>query len=151
MTLEPDINVYRPDRPGIRKVLGDLEADIMEVVWNRPAGEGATVRDVFEVLHDRRRIAYTTVMTTMARLAKKNLLRAEKVDQAYVYFPRFSHDEFVSRFVGRILENLLVGFAGATLKGVEQLENPEAAARARRALDEITRRRAAEEGPKCIR
>src|SRR6266498_5925199 len=98
MTLEPDISVYRPDRPGIRKVLGDLEADIMEVVWGRPSGEGATVRDVFEVLYERRRIAYTTVMTTMARLAKKNLLRAEKVDQAYVYYPAFSQEEFVSRF-----------------------------------------------------
>lgn len=146
MTLEPDISVFRPDRPGIRKVLGDLEADIMDVVWERPTGQGTTVRDVFEVLYDRRRIAYTTVMTTMARLAKKNLLRAEKVDQAYIYFPRFTRDEFVSRFVGRILENLLVGFAGATLEGIERLSDPEATARARRTLDEITRRRAAEEG-----
>jgi predicted transcriptional regulator len=146
MTLEPDFSVYRPDRPGIRKVLGDLEADVMEVVWGRPAGQGVTVRDVFEVLYERRRIAYTTVMTTMARLAKKNLLRAEKVDQAYVYFPRLTHDELVSRFVGRILENLLVGFAGATLDAVERLSDAETAARARRALDAITRRRAAEEG-----
>src|SRR6266545_7676155 len=102
--LEPDISVYRPDRPGIRKVLGDLEADIMEVVWGRPAGEGATVRDVFEVLYERRRIAYTTVMTTMARLARKNLLRVEKRDQSYLYRPTFTQDEFISRFVGRILE-----------------------------------------------
>jgi len=146
MTPEPEISVFRPDRPGIRKVLGDLEAEIMELVWERPTEQGTTVRDVFEVLYERRRLAYTTVMNTMARLARKNLLRAEKAEQAYVYYPNFTREEFVSRFVGRILENLLVSFAGATLEGLEALSDPQAAARARRLLDEIARRRAAEEG-----
>ena len=145
MTDHPEIGTFRPNRPGIRKVLGDLEADVMETIWARPAGQGTTVRDVFEVLYERRRIAYTTVMTTMARLAKKNLLRTEKLDQAYVYYPEFSQDEFVSRCVGHILETLLVGFAGATLEGLDRLSDPRAAARARQLLDEISRRRAAEE------
>ena len=146
MTLEPDISVFRPDRPGIRKVLGDLEAEIMELVWARPADQPTTVRDIFEALYARRRIAYTTVMSTMARLARKNLLRVEKADQAYVYYPNFSQQEFVSRFVERILENLLVGFAAPTLESLDRLSDPQAAARARQFLDEIARRRAAEEG-----
>lgn len=144
MEPEPDISVFRPDRPGIRKVLGDLEADIMEVVWARPIGAGTTVRDVFEVLYSRRRIAYTTVMNTMTRLAKKHLLRAEKVDHAYVYHPTCSREAFVSGFVGRILENLLVGFAGTAGEGRAALPDREAVARARRLLDEIERRRQVE-------
>src|SRR5947207_8973311 len=87
VTTGPDISVFRPDRPGIRKVLGDLEAEIMELVWARPVEQGTTVRDIFEVLYERRRISYTTVMNTMTRLAKKRLLRVEKQDQAYVYSP----------------------------------------------------------------
>ncbi len=145
MAEEPDLNVFRPDRPGIRKVLGDLEAEIMEVIWARPAGQGTTVRDVFEVLYERRRIAYTTVMNTMARLARKRLLRAETADQAYVYYPNFTREEFVSRFVRRILEDLLVSFSGATLASLEALSDPEAAARLRPLLDEIALRRAQEE------
>ena len=145
MTYEPDVSTFRPDRPGIRKVLGDLEAEIIEIVWARPANVGTTVRDVFETLYERRRIAYTTVMNTMTRLAKKNLLRAEKSDQAYVYYPNFTEDEFVSRFVERILADLLVSFSGATLKSLEALSDPEALARAQQLLDEIGRRRAAEE------
>ena len=58
MTSEPDISVFRPDRPGIRKVLGDLEAEIMELVWSRPADQGTTVRDVFEFLYERRSPAH---------------------------------------------------------------------------------------------
>ena len=142
-----DINVFRPDRPGIRKVLGDLEADIMELIWERPAGEGTTVREVFEALYERRRIAYTTVMNTMARLARKRLLAVQKDDQAYVYRPIFSQEEFVSRFVERILESLLVSFTGPTLKSLDALADPGTAARARQLLDEIKRRRAAEEDP----
>jgi predicted transcriptional regulator len=141
MASEPDISVFRPDRPGIRKVLGDLEAEIMELIWTRPIGQGTMVRDVFEVLYERRRIAYTTVMNTMTRLAKKNLLRVEKKDLAYIYYPNFTQQEFISRFVGRILEDLLVNFSGATLESLEALEDPEAATRAHGILHKITQRR----------
>src|SRR5688572_8648570 len=116
MPIEPDINVFRPDRPGIRKVLGDLEAEIMEIIWSRPADVATTVREVFEILYQRRRIAYTTVMSTMARLAKKKLLCAEKQDQAYLYYPNFTQEEFILRFLSHILDNLLVGFTGTTLE-----------------------------------
>jgi len=146
MALEPDISVFRPDRPGVRKVLGDLEAEIMELIWARPPGQGTTVREVFEVLYERRRVAYTTVMNTMTRLAKKRLLRVEKRDQAYIYYPNLTKPEFVSRFVGRILEDLFVNFAGATREGLDALPDQQAAARARTLLDEIARRRAEEEG-----
>ena len=146
MTTDPDISVFRPDRPGIRKVLGDLEAEIMELIWARPNDQGTTVREVFEILYERRRIGYTTVMNTMTRLAKKNLLRVEKSDTAYVYYPHLTQPEFVSRFVGRILEDLFVNFSGATREGLDALPDQQAADRARTLLDEIARRRAAEEG-----
>ncbi len=145
MTTEPEITVFHPARPGIRKVLGDLEAEIMEQVWERPVGTGTTVREVFETLYERRRIAYTTVMNTMSRLGKKHFLRVETQDQAYVYYPTLTQDEFVSRFVGRILEDLFVNFSGATMERLDALSDQGSAAQARTLLEEITRRRAAEE------
>ena len=149
MAHEMDIGVFRPDRPGIRKVLGDLEAEIMELIWSRADGhsQGTTVRDIFEILYERRRLAYTTVMSTMTRLAKKGLLRAEKSEHAYIYYPTLTQDEFISRFVGRILDDLLVNFSGVTLERLSTLSasDPQAALRAQRLLDEIARRRAAED------
>ena len=142
-----DIGPFRADRPGIRKVLGDLEAEIMELIWSRPSSQGTTVRDVFEVLYERRRLAYTTVMSTMTRLAKKGLLRAKKSDQAYIYYPTLTQDEFISRFVGRILDDLLVNFSGVTLERLRTLSasDPQAAHRAQLLLEEIARRRATED------
>lgn len=140
-----DITVFRPDRPGIRKVLGDLEADVMELIWAQPGGQGTTVRHIFEILYEQRRIAYTTVMNTMARLARKKLLRVEKREQAYLYYANFTREQFVSRFVGKILEDLLVSFAGPASEAGAPVLDPETAARARELLDEVTLRRAAEE------
>ncbi|HEX2916374.1 MAG TPA: BlaI/MecI/CopY family transcriptional regulator [Chloroflexia bacterium] len=113
---EPDIAVYRPDREGIRKVLGDLEAEVMEYIWDNQAAhnDGVTVRDVYEAFRQERRIAYTTVMTTMARLARKHLLRARKIEAAYFYSPSLTKTEFIESFVSRILQNLLVSFAETT-------------------------------------
>ena len=142
MDGEPKITVFRPQRPGIRKVLGDLEAEIMETIWRGRQEHGMTVRAVFDILRRRRRIAYTTVMSTMARLARKKLLRVEKLGQAYIYYPNVTQDEFISGFVGRILENLVTSFTGATIEGLRALRNnPKAAERARQLLAEIARRR----------
>jgi predicted transcriptional regulator len=140
MQVEPAISVFRPDRPGIRKVLGDLEAEIMELIWARPADQGTTVRDVFEVLYQQRHIAYTTVMSTMSRLAKKQFLRIEKHEQTYVYTPTMTEQEFISRFVRHILADLFINFSDATLQGLDTLPTQDAE-RARQYFIEIVRRR----------
>ncbi len=141
MSNEMDGIIFRPDRPGIRKVLGDLEAEIMELIWARPIDQPTTVRDVFEMLYQQRRIAYTTVMNTMTRLAKKHLLRVEKQEQAYAYVPTLTEQEFIARFISRILEDLFVSFADATVEGVQALPDEQAVRHAQTLLDDIMRRR----------
>lgn len=64
------------------KPLGELEQEIMDVVWQEHC---ATVRCVFERLAQQRPIAYTTVMTTMDRLSKKGILKRSKTGKAYAY------------------------------------------------------------------
>lgn len=54
----------------------------MKIVWDR---ENATVRDVYEALLEKRKIAYTTVMTMMKILERKKYLRKTQVERAYVY------------------------------------------------------------------
>ncbi|MDP2210900.1 MAG: BlaI/MecI/CopY family transcriptional regulator, partial [Candidatus Aquicultor sp.] len=66
---------FRPSESGVRKMLGDLEADIMELVWEKDL---ASVREIHGILERDREIAYTTVMTVMSRLAEKNILFQER-------------------------------------------------------------------------
>ena len=62
--------------------LTPLELEIMKVVWGRGV---STVRDVYEALLERRKIAYTTVMTMMNILEQKGYLKKTQKDRAYLY------------------------------------------------------------------
>ena len=56
----------------------------MKVVWER---DSVTVRDVYEALLEKRKVAYTTVMTMMKILEQKKYLKRTQLDRAYVYRP----------------------------------------------------------------
>jgi predicted transcriptional regulator len=71
--------------------LGDLEATVMERVWGRD--DGVTVREVFEELADTRQIAYTTVLSTLDNLHRKEWVRREREGKAYRYWPTMTREE----------------------------------------------------------
>lgn len=85
----------------------------MKIVWDL---ERATVRDVYEVLLKRRRVAYTTVMTMMKILEGKRYLKKKQEDRAYVYRPAEPKEsvtrgmvrDFVNRVFNGSAEPLLV-------------------------------------------
>jgi len=64
------------------KVLGDLESEVMEIIWSQKGA--VSVKSVTEILIKRRQIAYTTVMTIMARLVNKGVL----IELFTVFFPQ---------------------------------------------------------------
>jgi predicted transcriptional regulator len=69
----------------LEKVLGPLEAEVVRAIW--AAGEPVSVGEVLEQLNRSRRprLAYTTVMTVMSRLAKKGILSRRSQGRGYVY------------------------------------------------------------------
>jgi predicted transcriptional regulator len=62
--------------------LTEQELEIMKIVWSR---ETVTVRDVYEALLEKRKVAYTTVMTMMKILERKKYLRKNQAERAFVY------------------------------------------------------------------
>jgi BlaI family penicillinase repressor len=83
--------------------LTEQELEIMKIVWER---ESVTVRDVYEALLERRKVAYTTVMTMMKILEQKQYLKKNQSDRAYVYRParpkRQVIGDMVRDFVNRV-------------------------------------------------
>jgi predicted transcriptional regulator len=98
---------FNPSSSKSKKVLGPLEGDIMEVVW---ANGPTTVSAVHRALREHKEIAYTTVMTTMSRLAKKNLLNQDRSSASYVYSPALSKDEFDKYVIAGIMKALLTDY-----------------------------------------
>src|ERR1043165_5445299 len=74
--------------------LGELESAVMDHLWS--AREPPTVRQVHAALPARRDLAYTTIMTVLQRLAKKNLVVQHRDDRAHRYAPTHRRDELVA-------------------------------------------------------
>jgi predicted transcriptional regulator len=119
----------RPDR---QKVLGPLEAEVMELLW--AAGEPMSVRAVLDQLNARRSepLAYTTVMTTLARLAEKQILARTRSGRGFVYEPAVSDAAHIA------VREVVRDFGDAAMAHFvdEARSDPDMLRRLRRLLDE---------------
>ena len=110
----------RPEKSGLATSLFDLEAEIMELVWEWEAP--FSVSDIHKKLESRRQIAYTTVMTTVSRLFDKGLLGRKKEGKRYIYTSKMSRDAFVEATTRQVMESLpQVGKDAAIAYLVEQI------------------------------
>ena len=80
----------------------------MKVVWEL---QTATVRDVYEALLRRRKIAYTTVMTMMNILEEKGYLKKRAEDKAHVYRPAQAKAKVIRAMVQEFVERVFNGSA----------------------------------------
>lgn len=105
-------------RSGIEKLLGDLEREIMEIMWER---QQSSVRDVLVAINQARppdrRIAYTTVMTVMARLADKKLLQRQLVGRTHEYAVARTREAFLAQTSQEIARQMIEDFGDAAVAG----------------------------------
>ena len=90
------------------RTLTGLELEIMKLVWDL---QTATVRDVYEVLLRRRKIAYTTVMTMMSVLETKKYLKKRAQDRAYVYQATRPRRQVIKAMVREFVDRVFDGAA----------------------------------------
>ena len=116
--------------------LGELERAVMDHLW--AAGEPLTVRQVHEALSAERDLAYTTVMTVLQRLARKNLVSQIRDDRAHQYVPVHGPDELIAGLMVDALDQAAgsIDRQAALVHFVERVGADEAEA-LRRALAEL--------------
>ena len=83
------------------KRLHPLELEVMKVVWKLGR---ATVNDVLDNID--RKLAYTTVATTMKSLEKKGVLSHQVDGRTFVYQPLVKESEITHRMLSDLLERL---------------------------------------------
>ena len=110
MPEEQETRDYLGIRKGLNgQSLGELEAQILDIVWelDRPV----TTTDVFRVMYDRRTLSYSTIMLTMAKLAKKGILAqtrtGERKKDAFIYTSEVGREEMAQRLMEDIAQKLL--------------------------------------------
>ena len=93
---------------------GELEPRVMELLW--AASVPMSVADVHAKLSEERELAYTTVMTVLDRLAKKDLADRALLNRAWQYTPRSSQAEVIARDMGRLLDGVPADVRGEALR-----------------------------------
>ena len=88
--------------------LTEFELEIMHVIWELGS---CTVRQVYEVLLERKKIAYTTVMTMMNILESKGHLSKRKHGRAFVYQPVRTKSAVISGLVEDFVSRVFQGSA----------------------------------------
>jgi predicted transcriptional regulator len=136
--------------PQQRRPSGELESEVLGVLW--AAGEPMTPAQVREALDDE--LAYTTVMTTLARLHEKGSVHRHRAGRAFAYEPamdvaaaaaeqmrrlldRGDHETVLARFVGT-----LDAADGRLLSGLLKLSAPKSPSQKPSKSKASTRRRA---------
>lgn len=112
-------------------LLGPLETEVMETVWD--LGD-TTVRDVHATLAQRRDLAYTTIMTTMTRLASKGMLHRDTSGLAHRYRPAISREEYADSTVTSVVDWLVERFPEPALSYFVKVVGSDGSAEASAAL-----------------
>jgi len=105
------------------KVLHRLDLEVMKEVWK--LGQ-ATVNDVLDNID--RKLAYTTIASTMKSLEKKGFLSYQVVGRTFLYKPLVEESEFSHSMLSNLLERFFDNSAEKlvnTLLEVEQLDATE--------------------------
>ena len=87
------------------KSLTKAELNLMNILWDK--GQ-ATVNELVEALPEPKP-AYTTVLTVMQVLTKKQVLTFEKQGKANVYIPLLAREEYLNNFMDETRDSLFKG------------------------------------------
>ena len=120
--------------------LHELEAKVMAAVWSRESAT-VTVRDILDVVNagEGKPLAYTTIMTIMARLHGKGILDRELARRTNVYQARFSREQYMEARAAAQVQALVDEFGDtALLHFTRQVQSLDP--RRREALRRIARR-----------
>lgn len=94
--------IFRLLRTSAKIQLGPLEQQLLQALWLRG---NATVRELVD--SGEIKLAYTTVMTTLDRLYKKQVLNRVAEGRAFRYSPHQTQEELEREAAGETIRQLL--------------------------------------------
>ena len=97
----------------VARYLGGLQAEVMDIFWER---ESATVREVVDALNKRRvrrrkdELAYTTVLTLVSRLWARELLAREPEGRGFRYRAATTREQLLGKLSDQLIDRLFADF-----------------------------------------
>jgi len=109
-----------------RGVPPPLELECLSALWRLGEANVQSVRDVLLPQHP---LAYTTVMTMLDRLARKEIVTRRKVGRSFIYTPVLTRDEVRGRAIRELVDSLFEGSDDALRRYLSAPATPPPAAR----------------------
>ena len=97
----------------MKKQLGEVEHEVLKIVWKL---KEASVNEVLNEIRKTKDVAYTTVMTILQVLTKKNYLSYKKEGRSYIYFAKVEQEEVKKSFLTKLVQNV---FSGSSVEVVQ--------------------------------
>ncbi len=101
--------MFRKKGHKLSRFFGQLEADIMEILWlNSPL----SAKEIRLQLRLKKKLAPTTVLTVLARLVEKGHLERSSMGRANSFAPTVTKDIFLRSQIEMLVETLQEEFPG---------------------------------------
>ena len=117
----------------------DAELEILTVLWSRGA---STVRDIHEVIAQRKPTQYTTVLKLLQIMSGKGLVRRNEEERAHIYEAACPPEWTQKQLASDLLDRAFSGSAARLMQGAlsSRKTSKTELAELRRLLDEHERR-----------
>ncbi len=115
-------------------ILTRQEFQIMKVVWEKGS---ATVREVCDIISQRKPTAYTTVLTLMGILEEKGALSHTRLGRAYIYRPLITCSQAVHNQLHDLIARIFDGSPEKLIETVleHEINDPQQLANLRRLVE----------------
>jgi len=94
-----------PPKPTVHK-LGDLQLQIMKVLWANPQ---ASVPEVHKALSEENDLAYTTIATMLRKMEARGLVKHRVEERKFIYKPAVKEDDVSQKMSAHLVERLFAG------------------------------------------
>ncbi len=131
---------FNSSAKGLGKILGELEAHILEALWQESPVSVGAVRKSVEASY--KPISYNAVMTVLNRLIPKKLVKKKKVDGVFRYAPVQSKEALEQSVAGSMLGALVNDpalFAAAKFDGLAESVDKDTLAKLKAFIDQAER------------
>lgn len=104
------------------KTLGNLEKEVMDIIWEM---KECSARDVLNKLGEKHQLAYTTVATMIQRLQDKGLVVRKGGKSGYTYSPKLSKEAYSKKLAKGFIRSFFNSFGDSAIvsfvEGIDDL------------------------------
>lgn len=84
----------------------NAELEVLKILWEK---KKASVREVYDIISEHKKCAYTTTLKTMQKMMEKKLLTRKTEEQVHIYYPAVEEAKIRHNSVQDIINKFFKG------------------------------------------